>query len=102
MKIAIVGAGLPVLPPGITQSGNMKYFKHRVCWRQLDSRNRVGLVGGKVLPWFASDRHMLGLIGNSVGWISALSRPLTVMYHNGNSTHLIPLSIRIIPGLVSV
>ncbi len=34
--------------------------------------------------WFASDRHMLGLI-NELGWSGdvVFPRPLTVMYHNG-------------------
>ena len=45
--------------------------------------------------WFASDRHMLGLL-DELGWRDRVlfPRPFTVMYHQGNSTPLIRSSRR--------
>jgi protoporphyrinogen oxidase len=91
MKIAIIGAGFS----GMAAAYDMTNAGHKVIlFEAADSIG--GLAGGFKEPewdwwvekyyhhWFASDRHMLGLI-KELGWEDKVlfPRPLTVMYHNG-------------------
>ncbi len=91
MKFAIIGAGFTGLAAAwdLCNSGN-----DVTIFEASDSVG--GLAGGFKEPewdwsvekfyhhWFASDRHMLGLI-RELGWQDKVlfPRPLTVMYHNG-------------------
>jgi protoporphyrinogen oxidase len=91
MKIAIIGAGFS----GMAAAYDLTKAGHKVIiYEAADSVG--GLAGGFKEPgwdwwvekyyhhWFASDRHMLGLI-KELGWEDRVlfPRPLTVMYHNG-------------------
>ena len=91
MKIAIIGAGFG----GMAAAYDLKNAGHEVTI--YESAEYVGgLASGFKEPhwdwsvekfyhhWFASDRHMLGLI-EELGWKDRVlfPRPLTVMYHNG-------------------
>ncbi|HEX7620659.1 MAG TPA: NAD(P)/FAD-dependent oxidoreductase [Anaerolineales bacterium] len=91
MKIAIIGAGFS----GMAAAYDLTRAGHKVTiFEAADSVG--GLAGGFKEPgwdwwvekyyhhWFASDRHMLGLI-KELGWEDKVQfpRPLTVMYHNG-------------------
>jgi protoporphyrinogen oxidase len=91
MKIAIIGAGFT----GMAAAYDLTKAGHKVTI--LEAADYVGgLASGFKEPgwdwsvekyyhhWFASDKHMLGLI-NELGWDDKVlfPRPLTVMYHNG-------------------
>lgn len=91
MKIAIIGAGFG----GMTAAYDLVKAGHKVTI--FEAADFVGgLASGFKEPnwdwsvekfyhhWFASDRHMLGLI-KELGWEDKIifPRPLTVMYHNG-------------------
>jgi protoporphyrinogen oxidase len=91
MNIAIIGAGFS----GMAAAYDLTNAGHKVTiFEAADSIG--GLAGGFKEPewdwwvekyyhhWFASDRHMLGLI-KELGWDDKVlfPRPLTVMYHNG-------------------
>jgi protoporphyrinogen oxidase len=91
MKIAIIGAGFG----GMAAAYDLKNAGHEVTI--FESAGYVGgLASGFKEPywdwsvekfyhhWFASDKHMLGLI-KELGWekMVIFPRPLTVMYHNG-------------------
>ena len=92
MKIAIIGAGFG----GMAAAYDLKKAGHDVTI--YESTDFVGgLASGFREPhwnwsvekfyhhWFASDKHMLGLI-EELGWKDKVlfPRPLTVMYHKGN------------------
>ena len=92
MKIAIIGAGFG----GMAAAYDLRNAGHEVTIYES-----AGYVGGLASGfkeahwdwsvekfyhhWFASDKHMLGLI-RELGWEDQVifPRPLTVMYHNGN------------------
>jgi len=91
MKIAIIGAGFA----GMAAAYDLTKAGHNVTI--FETGDSVGgLAGGFKEPgwdwwvekyyhhWFASDRHMLGLI-KELGWEDKVvfPRPLTVMYHQG-------------------
>lgn len=91
MKIAIVGAGFG----GMAAAYDLIKAGHQVTI--YEGANQVGgLAAGFKLPhwdwwvekfyhhWFASDKHMLGLI-DELGWSDRVvfPRPYTVMYHDG-------------------
>jgi protoporphyrinogen oxidase len=91
MNIAIIGAGFS----GMAAAYDLTKAGHKVTiFETADSVG--GLAGGFKEPgwdwsvekfyhhWFASDRHMIGLI-KELGWSDKVlfPRPLTVMYHNG-------------------
>jgi protoporphyrinogen oxidase len=91
MKIAIIGAGFG----GMAAAYDLKKAGHQVTL--YEAADHVGgLASGFKEPgwdwsveyfyhhWFASDKHMLGLI-RELGWSDKVlfPRPLTVMYHNG-------------------
>ncbi|HSK66603.1 MAG TPA: NAD(P)/FAD-dependent oxidoreductase [Anaerolineales bacterium] len=91
MKIAIIGAGFG----GMAAAVDLKKAGHDVAI--YESADFVGgLASGFREPhwdwsvekfyhhWFASDKHMLGLI-EELGWKDKVlfPRPLTVMYHKG-------------------
>ena len=91
MKIAIIGAGLG----GLSAAYDLKRAGHEVT--VFEAADYVGgLAAGFKDPnwewsverfyhhWFASDKHMLGLI-DELGWSSKVifPRPTTVMYHQG-------------------
>jgi protoporphyrinogen oxidase len=90
-KIAIIGAGFG----GMAAAYDLAKAGHKVTI--FEAADFVGgLASGFKEPywdwsvekfyhhWFASDRHMLGLI-KELGWEDKVlfPRPLTVMYHNG-------------------
>jgi protoporphyrinogen oxidase len=91
MKIAIIGAGFG----GLAAAWDLKRVGHEVT--VYESADYVGgLASGFKEPgwewsvekfyhhWFASDKHMLGLI-KELGWSDKVlfPRPYTVMYHDG-------------------
>ncbi len=91
MKIAIIGSGFS----GMAAAYDLTKAGHQVTI--FEAADHVGgLAGGFKEPgwewsvekfyhhWFASDKHMLGLI-KELGWEQKVlfPRPLTVMYHNG-------------------
>jgi protoporphyrinogen oxidase len=91
MKIAIIGAGFS----GMAAAYDLTKAGHNVTI--YEAADYVGgLASGFKEPgwdwsvekfyhhWFASDKHMLGLI-KELGWEHKVlfPRPLTVMYHNG-------------------
>ncbi len=91
MKIAIIGAGFS----GMAAAYDLTKAGHKVTI--FETADAVGgLAGGFKEPgwdwsvekfyhhWFASDKHMIGLI-KELGWTDKVifPRPLTVMYHNG-------------------
>ncbi len=91
MKIAIIGAGFG----GMAAAWDLRRAGHEVTI--YEAADYVGgLASGFKEPgwewsvekfyhhWFASDKHMLGLI-KELGWEDKVlfPRPLTVMYHNG-------------------
>ncbi len=91
MKIAIIGSGFS----GMAAAYDLTKAGHQVTI--FEAADHVGgLAGGFKEPgwewsvekfyhhWFASDKHMLGLI-IELGWEQKVlfPRPLTVMYHNG-------------------
>ena len=91
MKIAIIGAGFG----GMAAAYDLRQAGHEVTI--YESAGYVGgLASGFKEPhwdwsvekfyhhWFASDKHMLGLI-KELGWekMVIFPRPLTVMYHKG-------------------
>jgi protoporphyrinogen oxidase len=91
MKIAIIGAGFS----GMAAAYDLTKAGHQVTI--YEAADYVGgLASGFKEPawdwsvekfyhhWFATDRHMLGLI-KELGWEDKVlfPRPLTVMYHNG-------------------
>jgi protoporphyrinogen oxidase len=91
MKIAIIGAGFS----GMAAAWDFRNAGHSVTIYEA-SEAVGGLAGGFKEPgwdwsvekfyhhWFASDKHMLGLI-KELGWKDKVlfPRPLTVMYHKG-------------------
>ena len=91
MKIAIIGAGFS----GMAAAWDLRRAGHEVTIYEA-SDSVGGLAGGFqdhnwdwsvekfYHHWFASDRHMLGLI-RELGWEDKVlfPRPLTVMYHAG-------------------
>jgi protoporphyrinogen oxidase len=91
MKIAIIGAGFG----GMAAAWDMRRAGHEVTIYEA-ADHPGGLASGFKEPgwdwsvekfyhhWFASDRHMLGLI-KELGWEDKVlfPRPLTVMYHKG-------------------
>ena len=91
MKIAIIGAGFS----GMAAAWDLRRAGHEVTIYETDDYVG-GLASGFKEPgwdwwvekfyhhWFASDRHMLGLI-KELGWENKVifPRPLTVMYHKG-------------------
>ena len=90
-KIAIIGAGFG----GMTAAWDLRRAGHAVTIYEA-SDYVGGLASGFKEPgwdwsvekfyhhWFASDKHMLGLI-RELGWQDKVifPRPLTVMYYNG-------------------
>jgi len=91
MKIAIIGAGFC----GMAAAYDLIKAGHNVTI--FEAEDHVGgLASGFKEPgwewsvekfyhhWFASDKHLLGLI-KELGWENQVifPRPLTVMYHNG-------------------
>jgi protoporphyrinogen oxidase len=91
MKIAIIGAGFS----GMAAAYDLSRAGHKVTI--FEAAEAVGgLASGFKEPgwewsvekfyhhWFASDKHMLGLI-KELGWEDKVlfPRPLTVMYHEG-------------------
>ena len=91
MRIAIIGAGFS----GMAAAWDLRRAGHEVTIYEA-AEAVGGLASGFKEPgwdwsvekfyhhWFASDRHMLGLI-KELGWEDKVlfPRPLTVMYHNG-------------------
>ena len=90
-KIAIIGAGFS----GMAAAYDLAKARHKVTIYEAEDYVG-GLASGFKEPgwdwwvekyyhhWFASDRHMLGLI-RELGWDDKLlfPRPYTVMYHEG-------------------
>ncbi|HLE74318.1 MAG TPA: NAD(P)/FAD-dependent oxidoreductase [Anaerolineales bacterium] len=91
MKIAIIGAGFG----GLAAAYDLSKASHQVTIYEAAAQVG-GLAGGFKQPnwdwwvekfyhhWFASDKHMLGLIAE-LGWSDQVlfPRPYTVMYHEG-------------------
>lgn len=91
MKIAIIGAGFG----GMAAAYDLRRAGHEVTIYEA-AEQAGGLAAGFKQPgwdwwvdkfyhhWFASDKHMLGLI-EELGWSDQVlfPRPYTVMYHKG-------------------
>ena len=108
MKIAIIGAGFG----GLAAAYDLRNAGNEVTI--FEGADYVGgLAGGFKEPhwdwsvekfyhhWFATDRHMRGLI-EELGWSDQVifQRPLTVMYHNGRFYPFdSPLKALFFPGL---
>ena len=93
MKIAVIGAGLA----GLAAAYDLARAGHQVTIYEADD-HVGGLAAGFKEPhwdwsveryyhhWFATDRHILGLI-RELGWEDKVRfpRPYTVIYHQGRS-----------------
>lgn len=107
MKVVVVGAGVG----GLAAAYDLAGAGHEVVI--FEAADHVGgLASGFKLPrwdwsleryyhhWFASDRHILGLI-EELGWSDRLlfPRPLTAVYHEGDFYALdSPLNVLRFPG----
>jgi protoporphyrinogen oxidase len=108
MNVAIVGGGVG----GLSAAHDMARAGADVTLFEA-SDSLGGLAGGFKIPrwdwsvekyyhhWFASDRHILGLI-DELGWSHRLMfpRPITAVYYEGDFYALdSPLSVLLFPGL---
>lgn len=107
MKVVVVGAGVG----GLAAAYDLAGAGHEVVIFEA-ADHAGGLASGFKLPrwdwsleryyhhWFASDRHILGLI-EELGWSDRLlfPRPLTAVYHEGDFYALdSPLNVLRFPG----
>ncbi len=108
MNIAIIGAGVA----GMSAAYDLARAGHQVHLYEAEAQVG-GLAGGFKAPhwdwsvekyyhhWFASDRHILGLI-RELGWADKVRfpRPVTVVYHAGRFYPFdSPLAVLRYPGL---